>query len=97
MNIIVFKTAEAEYKLNRDNVIVARLQNRNIEFYTAIGMLVCKEVRDANDVFLKLNNVWSFASKGVDEYDSYNDWQDKEYRYRNQCESIEFVPCSKIC
>lgn len=95
MNIIVFKTVEAEYKLNRDNVIAVRLQNGNIEFYMSVGVFVCKGVKDAEDVFAKMHNVRSFASKGVDEYDLYNHWMDKEYRYRNQCDSIEFIPSMK--
>ena len=96
MNSIIFKSKESEYKLYREQIVAVRLQNGNIEFLTSIGMFVCKGVRDADDVFLKIHNVWSFASKGVDEFESYDNWQDIEYRFRNQCDSIEFIPCTNM-
>ena len=96
MNSIIFKSVKSEYKLNRDKIVAERLHNGNIEFLTTVGVFVCKGVRDADDVFAKIHNVWSFASKGVDEYESYDNWQDNEHRYRNQCDCIEFIPCTNM-
>ena len=94
--LITFKTINFEYKLNKDKVIAIGLQNGVITFITSVGRFVCAGVRDAEAVFEKIKNVYGFYCIGVKEYEECRNDYDDKYKYRNQCDSIEFIPCTNM-